>query len=128
MSKKLAIVPVALMAALLVAPIGGVAQARQAAAAQPYYTVDTKLGDIFADPAAKTVLTDFFHKRAEAAGQPDASPEEQAATGELIKGLSARELAGFPQANLDEDALKALNAALAKVPAPAAAPAAAASH
>ena len=118
MSRKLTI---ALMASVAILSAAGVAQARQAAPATPYYSVDTKMADIFADPAARAVLSEFFHKRGEAAGQPEAPPEEQAATAELIKGLSPRELAGFPQANLDEEALKALGEALAKVPAPAAA-------
>ena len=117
MSRTLAI---ALAAALITASAGGSAQARQAAAAPatPYYSVDSKMADIFADPKARTVLSDFFRKRGEAAGQPEAPAEEQAKTAELIKGLSPRELASFPQANLDEDALKALDAELAKVPAP----------
>ncbi|WP_156400413.1 hypothetical protein [Caulobacter sp. Root655] len=120
MSRKLTI---ALMASVAILSAGGMAQARQAAPATPHYSVDTKMADIFADPAARAVLSEFFRKRGEAAGQPEAPPEEQAATAELIKGLSPRELAGFPQANLDEEALKALGEALAKVPAPAAGPA-----
>lgn len=115
MSRKLTI---ALMASVAILSAGGMAQARQAAPATPHYSVDTKMADIFADPAARAVLSEFFRKRGEAAGQPEAPPEEQAATAELIKGLSPRELAGFPQANLDEEALKALGEALAKVPAP----------
>jgi len=118
MSRKLTI---ALMASVAILAGGGLAQARQAAPATAYYSVDTKMADIFADPAARAVLGEFFRKRGEAAGQPEQPPEEQAATAELIKGLSPRELAGFPQANLDEDALKALGEALAKVPAPRAA-------
>jgi hypothetical protein len=115
MSRKLTI---ALMASVAILSVGGLAQARQAAPATPYYSVDTKMADIFADPNARTVLSEFFRKRGEAAGQPEASAEEQATTAELIKGLSPRELAAFPQANLDEDGLKALGEALAKVPAP----------
>jgi hypothetical protein len=121
MSRKLTI---ALMVSVAILSVGGLAQARQAAPATPYYSVDTKMADIFADPNARAVLSEFFRKRGEAAGQPEASPEEQATTAELIKGLTPRELAGFPQANLDEDGLKALGEALAKVPAPTAAAAA----
>jgi hypothetical protein len=119
MSRTLAI---ALAAALITASAGGSVQARQAAAtaqAAPYYSIDSKMADIFADPNARAVISEFFRKRGEAAGQPEAPPEQQVATAELIKGLSPRELASFPQANLDEDALKALDAELAKVAPPA---------
>jgi len=112
-------------ATLCLAPLG-LAQARQTAPAQPYYTLDTKIADIFADPNARTVFGEFFRKRGEAAGQPEASPEEQANVAQVIKNFTPRQLATFPQANLDEEGLKTLAEALAKVPAPTAAPAAAA--
>jgi hypothetical protein len=72
------------------------------------------------------VFGEFFRKRGEAAGQPEATPEEQANTAQIIKNFTPRQLAAFPQANLDEEGLKALGDALAKVPPPAtpAAPAA----
>lgn len=108
--------------ALLGAPLSA-AQARQAAAAAPYFTLDTKIADIFADPNAREAFGAFFRKRGEAAGQPEASPEEQANTAQVIKNFTPRQLATFPQANLDEEGLKALAEALAKVPPPAAAPA-----
>jgi hypothetical protein len=96
------------------------AQAQQATApAQPYYTLDTKIADIFADPNARDVFGAFFRKRGEAAGQPEASAEEQANIAQVIKDFTPRQLATFPQANLDEEGLKTLAAALAKVPAPA---------
>lgn len=112
-------------AALCMAPLAA-AQAKQAAPAQPYYTLDTKIADIFADPNARTVFGEFFRKRGEAAGQPEASAEEQANVAQVIKNFTPRQLATFPQANLDEDGLKALGEALAKVPAPANPPAPAA--
>ena len=108
---------VLIAAALCAAPLT-VAQARQAAAPQPYYTLDTKIADIFADPKARDVFGEFFRKRGEAAGQPEASPEDQANIAQVIKNFTPRQLATFPQANLDEDALNALGEALAKVPAP----------
>lgn len=112
-----------LAAALFLAPLA-TAQARQAAApAQPYYTLDTKIADIFADPKARDVFGEFFRKRGEAAGQPEASAEEQANIAQVIKNFTPRQLATFPQANLDEDGLKTLSEALAKVPAPATPPA-----
>lgn len=95
-----------------------VAQARQTAPAQPHFTLDTKIAVIFADPNARTVFGEFFRKRGEDAGQPEASPEDQANTAQIIKNFTPRQLAAFPQANLDEDGLKALGEALAKVPAP----------
>ena len=115
-----------LAAALFLAPLA-TAHARQApAAAQPYYTLDTKIADIFADPKARDVFGAFFRKRGEAAGQPEASAEEQANIAQVIKNFTPRQLATFPQANLDEDGLKTLSDALAKVPAPATPPAPAA--
>lgn len=119
-----------LAAALVLAPLG-MAQARPqasmaAAPAQPYYTLDTKIADIFADPKARDVFGEFFRKRGEAAGQPEASAEEQANIAQVIKNFTPRQLATFPQANLDEDGLKTLGDALAKVPAPATPPAPAA--
>jgi hypothetical protein len=92
--------------------------ARQPAAAQPYFTLDTKIADIFADPNARTVFGEFFRKRGEAAGQPEATPEEQANTAQVIKNFTPRQLAAFPQANLDEEGLQALGEVLAKVPPP----------
>jgi hypothetical protein len=113
----------ALAAGMLAMVVCGVAPsavlARQPAAAQPYFTLDTKIADIFADPNARTVFGEFFRKRGEAAGQPEATPEEQANTAQVIKNFTPRQLAAFPQANLDEEALKALGEALAKVPPPA---------
>ena len=119
---KRMITRVLIAAALCATPLS-LAQARQAApAAQPYYTLDTKIADIFADPKARDVFGAFFRKRGEAAGQPEASAEEQANIAQVIKDFTPRQLATFPQANLDEEGLKTLAAALAKVPAPAASP------
>jgi hypothetical protein len=117
---KRMITRVLIAAALCATPLS-MAQARQAAAsaAQPYYTLDTKIADIFADPKARDVFGAFFRKRGEAAGQPEASPEEQANIAQVIKDFTPRQLATFPQANLDEDGLKVLAEVLAKVPAPA---------
>lgn len=121
---KRMITRVLIAAALCTTPMS-LAQARQVAApaAQPYYTLDTKIADIFADPKARDAFGEFFRKRGEAAGQPEVSPEEQANIAQVIKDFTPRELATFPQANLDEEGLKTLAAALAKVPAPASSPA-----
>lgn len=122
MKRMMTRVSVGLIAATLgMAPLAvASAQAQQAAAsAQPYYTLDTKIADIFADPNARAVFGEFFRKRGEAAGQPEASAEEQANIAQVIKNFTPRQLAAFPQANLDEDGLKTLGEALAKVPAPA---------
>jgi hypothetical protein len=115
-----------MMAMALFGAAPSAALARQATTAQPYFTLDTKIADIFADPNARTVFGEFFRKRGEAAGQPEATADEQASTAQIIKHFTPRQLAAFPQANLDEEGLKALGDALAKVPAPAtpAAPAA----
>jgi hypothetical protein len=112
-----------LIATALCATPLSMAQARQtAASAQSYFTLDTKIADIFADPKARDVFGEFFRKRGEAAGQPEASAEEQANIAQIIKNFTPRQLATFPQANLDEEGLKVLAEALAKVPAPAATP------
>lgn len=117
---KRMITRVLIAAALCATPLS-MAQARQTAApAQPYFTLDTKIADIFADPKARDVFGEFFRKRGEAAGQPEASAEEQANIAQIIKNFTPRQLATFPQANLDEDGLKVLAEALAKVPTPAA--------
>lgn len=90
-----------------------------ATAAKPYYSVDTTFGDLMADPKAKAVVDAFFTKRDADAGKPPTSPEEKAKVFEMIKGASPRQIALYPQANLDETALATLDAQLAKVPAPA---------
>lgn len=121
MARTMTALAAGMMAMALCGAPSGAALAQQAtAAAQPYFTLDTKIADIFADPNARTVFGEFFRKRGEAAGQPEASAEEQANTAQIIKNFTPRQLAAFPQANLDEDGLKALGEALAKVPAPAA--------
>lgn len=90
-----------------------------APAAQPAakFTVDTPMAEISADPQAKVVLGDFFEKRRIAAGAPAMTPEESAGLAEMIGGLSPRQLAEFPQANLDDAALAELDALLRAVPA-----------
>ncbi|GAA0217060.1 hypothetical protein QOZ96_002597 [Brevundimonas nasdae] len=95
------------------------AQTPAPAAAQPApkFTVDTTMAEISADPQAKVVLGDFFEKRRIAAGAPAMTPEESAGLAEMIGGLSPRQLAEFPQANLDDAALAELDALLRAVPA-----------
>lgn len=128
MKRMMTRISAGLIAAALCASPLTAAQARQAAPTQPYYTLDTKIADIFADPNARAVFGEFFRKRGEAAGQPEASAEEQANVAQVIKNFTPRQLATFPQANLDEAGLKTLGDALAKVPAPTSAPAAPAAN
>ncbi len=95
---------------------------RRRLAAQPYFTLDTKIADIFADPNARTVFGEFFRKRGGEGGRvsPRPRPREQANTAQIIKNFTPRQLAAFPQA-ISTKILgsKALGEALAKVPAPA---------
>lgn len=90
-----------------------------AAAATPAakFSVDTPMGVLTADAQAKVVVGDFFEKRRIAAGAPPMTPEESAGLAQMIAGLSPRQLAEFPQANLDDAALTELNALLAAIPA-----------
>jgi hypothetical protein len=127
MARTIKALAAGVMAMALCGVAPSAALARQAPAAQPYFTLDTKIADIFADPNARAAFGEFFRKRGEAAGQPEATPEEQANTAQVIKNFTPRQLAAFPQANLDEEGLKALGEALAKVPAPAT-PAAPSAH
>jgi hypothetical protein len=53
-----------------------------------------------------------------AAGKPEQTEEERAQTMELIRDMTPREVAQYPQADLDDAALAELDALLAKVPYP----------
>ena len=81
------------------------------------FSVDTPMGVLTADAQAKVVVGEFFEKRRIAAGAPPMTPEESAGLAQMIAGLSPRQLAEFPQANLDDAALTELNALLAAIPA-----------
>lgn len=81
------------------------------------FSIDTPMGELTSDPQAKVVVGQFFEKRRIAAGAPPMTPEETAGLAEMIAGLSPRQLAEFPQANLDDAALAELNALLAAIPA-----------
>lgn len=81
------------------------------------FSIDTPMGELTSDPQAKVVVGQFFEKRRIAAGAPPMTPEESAGLAEMIAGLSPRQLAEFPQANLDDAALAELNALLAAIPA-----------
>jgi hypothetical protein len=104
------------------APPAGSAQAPAATPAVPAaptrYSIDTRFGDLFADPNAAKVVREFFRKRRIAAGKPEQTPEDQASTMEMVKDMTPREVAQYPQADLDDAALEELDAALAKVPYP----------
>jgi len=80
------------------------------------FSVDTPMGVLTTDPQAKVVVGQFFEKRRIAAGAPPMTPEESAGLAEMIAGLTPRQLAEFPQANLDDAALTELNALLAAIP------------
>lgn len=113
--------PLVLAAALTftAAAAPALAQTPAPAAATPAakFTVDTTMGALTADPQAKVVVGEFFEKRRIAAGAPPMTPEESAGLAQMIAGLSPRQLAEFPQANLDDAALTELNALLAAIPA-----------
>ncbi|GAW40954.1 hypothetical protein SH203_01357 [Brevundimonas sp. SH203] len=87
------------------------------ATAAPRFTVDTTMAELIADPQAKVVVGAFFEKRRIAAGAPAMTPEESAGLAEMIGGLSPRQLAEFPQANLDDAAVAELDALLRAIPA-----------
>jgi len=87
------------------------------ATAAAKFSVDTPMGVLTTDPQAKVVVGQFFEKRRIAAGAPPMTPEESAGLAEMIAGLTPRQLAEFPQANLDDAALTELNALLAAIPA-----------
>jgi hypothetical protein len=92
--------------------------ASAAAAAAQRYSIDTKFSVLFADPKAAEVVHAFFHKRRVAAGKPEYSPEERAHMAEMIADMTPREIAQYPDADLDDAALAELDALLAQVPYP----------
>lgn len=121
---------IALVAALSLAGAAAPALAQTAPApaaqapAKPKFSVDMTMAELTADPQARVVVGAFFERRRIAAGAPPMTPEETASISEMIAGLTPRQLAEFPQANLDDAALAELDAALAAIPAePAPAPA-----
>ncbi len=115
---------IALIAALsLVGAAPALAQTAPAPApaaeaqAKPKFSIDMTMADLTADPQARVVVGAFFERRRIAAGAPPMTPEETASISEMIAGLTPRQLAEFPQANLDDAALAELDAALAAIPA-----------
>lgn len=94
-----------------------VAPAAGSSVATPRWSVDSKMSDLIADPQASVVVGAFFERRRVAAGQPKMTDEEGAGLMQMIGDLTPRELSNFPQANMDEEALEELNAALAAIPA-----------
>jgi len=114
---------IAFVAALSLAGIAAPALAQTApppaaeAPAKPKFTIDMTMAELTADPQARVVVGAFFERRRIAAGQPPMTPEETASISEMIAGLTPRQLAEFPQANLDDAALAELDAALAAIPA-----------
>jgi hypothetical protein len=89
---------------------------------KPKFSVDMTMAELTADPQARVVVGAFFERRRIAAGAPPMTPEETASISEMIAGLTPRQLAEFPQANLDDAALAELDAALAAIPAQPATP------
>jgi hypothetical protein len=116
---------IALVAALSFAGAAAPALAQTAPApaptaeaqAKPKFSIDMTMAELTADPQARVVVGAFFERRRIAAGAPPMTPEETASIGEMIAGLTPRQLAEFPQANLDDAALAELDAALAAIPA-----------
>jgi hypothetical protein len=102
--------------------------ASAAPAAAQRYSIDTKFSVLFADPRAAEVVHAFFHKRRVAAGKPEYSPEERARMAETIADMTPREIAQYPDADLDDAALAELDALLAQVPYPAATSPSSAAH
>lgn len=86
------------------------------AQAKPKFSIDMTMAELTADPQARVVVGAFFERRRIAAGAPPMTPEETASISEMIAGLTPRQLAEFPQANLDDAALAELDAALAAIP------------
>ena len=110
----------ALAAALVLTTAPAIAQTSAdpaPAASEARFTVDTTMAELIADPQAKVVVGAFFEKRRIAAGAPPMTPEESAGLAEMIGGLSPRQLAEFPQANLDDAAVAELDALLRAIPA-----------
>lgn len=122
--------PLVLAAALALTAVAAPALAQTApaapaaAAAKPKFSIDMTMADLTADPQARVVVGAFFERRRIAAGAPPMTPEETASISEMIAGLTPRQLAEFPQANLDDAALAELDAELAAIPADGSAPAA----
>jgi hypothetical protein len=114
---------IAFVAALSLAGLAAPALAQTAPApaaatpAKPKFSVDMTMAELTADPQARVVVGAFFERRRIAAGAPPMTPEETASISEMIAGLTPRQLAEFPQANLDDAALAELDAALAAIPA-----------
>lgn len=115
---------IALVAALSLAGAAAPALAQTAAPApaaetpnKPKFSIDMTMAELTADPQARVVVGAFFERRRIAAGAPPMTPEETASISEMIAGLTPRQLAEFPQANLDDAALAELDAALAAIPA-----------
>ena len=85
-------------------------------AVTPRFSIDTKFSVLIADAQAREVVGAFFERRRIAANQPAMSEEESAGLMQMIGDLTPRELAHFPQANLDDEGLEELNQALAAIP------------
>lgn len=76
-----------------------------AGAAKPL-SIDSPIGDIIANPAGKAILAKYWGE--EAVNGP---------TIEMARGMSLRTVATFPQSNLSQETLKAIDNDLAKLPA-----------
>jgi len=64
------------------------------------FSMDSKLGDLMKDPAAKAVIDQFL---------PGASTNPQT---KMAFGMTLKALAGFPQAKISKDLLAQIDAAL----------------
>lgn len=118
---RLSVFAVAIVAVLGVATQAcshAVPRAQDAAATAPAarFSIDSKFSALMVDEQARAVVGAFFERRRIAAGQPEMSEAESAGLMEMIGDLTPRELAHFPQANLDDAALEELNRLLAAIP------------
>lgn len=74
-----------------------------AATAAPGASVDSKIGDLLADPATKTVL------------DKDIPGLESSPYLDMVKGMSVRDIAKYPQAKIDDAKLQTIDADLKAV-------------
>jgi len=70
------------------------------------YTLDTTLGEVLDNPAAKAVLVKFVPQLEE--------PQIKAMLG-MARGMSLKQVAGFPQAKLSPETLQQIVAELTKL-------------
>ena len=83
------------------------------------YSIDTKISELLANPAVADVLRSFVQQQIVAAGKPAPSAEEEAHLIKMVHNMTPRQVARFPQAHMNAEALNRLNTLLAQVDGPA---------